>query len=127
MAERADRSLSEILDEWDGDAPLVVDLLAPVAEHIDPGFLSDQWTHHQDVRGAVGSPGDRDDGRARFLVQRLIGVFSERGARAELDPVVVDVGSGEATTGAGRVRVDAFEFARAGVGRRSPAQMASWD
>jgi uncharacterized protein (TIGR03083 family) len=127
VAERADRSLEEILDEWDRDAPLVVEQLSPVAEHVDLRFLVDQWTHDQDIRGAVDRPGDRDDDRARFVRSAALGLFADRVAAAELESMVVDLDEGTVDPTGPRLRVDHFEFVRALMGRRSAAQMAAWD
>ena len=126
VAERADHSLPRILDEWDRDAPAVVELLAPVADQVDPRLLGDQWTHDQDVRGAVGRPGARNDRRAGYVTRGLIGAFVQRVGAADLDPVIVDTGLADVPAGGARLVVDPFEFARAGLGRRSRAQMSAW-
>ena len=59
VTERADRSLTEILDEWDADAPRLLEAMAPLGDAVDSRMVIDIWTHEQDVRGAVGRAGNR--------------------------------------------------------------------
>jgi uncharacterized protein (TIGR03083 family) len=130
VAERRGLGLVEILDEWDETAPQIVEAVRALGEAIDPRLLIDQWTHEQDVRGAVGQPGGRDAGAAQFSRPRLVGAFDSRVRRAGLDPVELQFGDDTAVAGEGaptaRLEVGPFDFMRATMGRRSPDQMRAW-
>ncbi len=123
VAERADRSLTEILDEWDGDAPRVLEAMAPMADAVDPRMVIDIWTHDQDVRSAVDRPGHRDDATATWVAERLQANAERRFIGADLSPTAVAFGSDPVDVA---VVADPFEFSRAAVGRRSPAQVSGW-
>ena len=127
---RRDRSLAEVLDEWDRLGPQVEDALKALEDMIDPRLIVDQWTHEQDLRGAVGRPGGRDSSTARWCAGRLTRGFEGRARAAGLQPLTVDFGDEQVHpkegSPAGTVAVDRFEFVRAGMGRRSRAQVRAW-
>jgi uncharacterized protein (TIGR03083 family) len=114
VADRADRSLPEILDEWDEAAPRLVEALAPFGDDLDPRLLADLWTHVQDVRGALGQPGDREGPLTEYVTSRALRAYAQHLVGRSLEPI--DLGF-----------VDPYEFTRAFTGRRSPAQMRAWD
>ena len=118
--ERAGRTLAEILDEWDADAPRLLEAMAPLGDAVDPRLVIDVWTHDQDVRGAVGRPGLRRGERAEWVADRFRDHVADQVGRAELAPLTVDFGD---RPGRGSVTVDRFEFCRATVGRRSLDQI----
>jgi len=124
VSTRAGASLTEILDEWDAGAPKLVEALRPLGDAVDPRLLADLWTHTQDVRGAVGRPGDRDTDLARWVMRGAVLSYVVQAREAGLPRLHVahDAGDGQAP----RLVVDPFEFARARVGRRSPAQVRTW-
>ena len=124
VEERAGRTLAEILDEWDADAPRLLEAMAPLGDAVDPRMVIDVWTHDQDVRGAVGRPGRRDGERAEWVGDRFRDHLAEEVERAELAPLVVDFGDRPAAEGS--VAVSRFEFCRALVGRRSLDQIRQW-
>ena len=126
VAERADRSLPQILDEWDADAPQLLATLAPFGDDVDPRLVVDLWTHHQDVRGAVGRAGDRDTDLARWAAVGLRRFAQKQFRTAGLDPSSVAFTEDGAAPDGVAVVVDRFEFSRAAVGRRSRAQVRSW-
>ena len=126
VAERADRSLPQILDEWDADAPQLLATLAPFGDDVDPRLVVDLWTHHQDVRGAVGRAGDRDTDLARWAAVGLRRFAQKQFRTAGLDPSSVAFTEDGAAPDGVAVAVDRFEFSRAAVGRRSRAQVRSW-
>jgi uncharacterized protein (TIGR03083 family) len=127
VAERAGLSLPEILDEWDRDAGPLAEALGAL-EEFDHRLLADLWTHEQDIRGAVARPGNRDDERARWVVARLVRGYAARIEEAGLAPITIDVGQGvpDQPEPGGLLRVPAFEFARARLGRRSITQVHAW-
>ena len=121
--ERAERSLDEILDEWDADAPRLVEMLRPMEDDVDPRLVLDVWTHGQDVRHAVGRPGERSGPVVDFVVEQVRDFVEEQFTDAGLDPIRIDCGDGRTVAA---VRVDPYEFVRAVVGRRSADQVAEW-
>ncbi len=127
VAERADRSLTAVLDEWASTAPRLVETLRPVAEHVDPRLLIDLWVHDQDVRGALARPGNRSGPVAGWSTERLRRSIANRYKQAGLDPVTIDFHEGLDPAAGGLLLVDPFEFARAAVGRRSATQVRSWE
>jgi uncharacterized protein (TIGR03083 family) len=122
--ERAGRTLVEILDEWDADAPRLLEAMAPSGDAVDPRLVIDVWTHDQDVRGAVGRPGLRRGEQAEWVADRFRDHVADQVERAALAPLTVDLGDRPAAEGS--VTVDRFEFCRATVGRRSLEQMRQW-
>jgi hypothetical protein len=120
VAERADRTLPEILDEWDASAPQLVAALEPVEDQLDPRLLMDLWHHTQDVRGAVGLPPDVDGELGDWVLhrsQRFLG---------HLTGLEVVLGASGAKPTPGVLTVPAYEAARAVVGRRSLDQIRAW-
>ena len=122
--ERAGRTLVEILDEWDADAPRLLEAMAPLGDTVDPRLVIDVWTHDQDVRGAVGRPGQRHGERVEWVADRFRDHVADQVERAGLAPLTVDFGDRPAAEGS--VTVDRFEFCRATVGRRSLDQIRQW-
>jgi len=59
IADRADRSLSQLLDEWDAVGPAYEGLMRKLP-HAFGGLVYDAVAHEHDLRGALGRPGDRD-------------------------------------------------------------------
>jgi len=127
VEERAERTLSQILDEWEADAPRLIEAMTPLGDAIDPRMFMDLWTHDQDVRGAVRRPGGRDGDAAVWVAERLRQNAHEQFERSGLAPIGIDLGDGPTDSAEhGAVRVDRFEFIRASVGRRSPDQVRAW-
>lgn len=123
--ERAEHTLTEILDEWEASAPAFEEFLANGGP---PEVIVDQWTHEQDVRAALDRPGNRDDARAKFVVDAMASRFT---GNWELEPLQI---VGDRTTwslGAGQpavtLRASDFDLARLFLGRRSRAQVLALD
>lgn len=130
VEERADRSLTEIRAELAGTADAFDAALVAIGDSVDPRLLIDAWTHEQDLRGALGSPGGRS-GPAFELVVDLL----ERGLATGVDQAGLgaihyydDVGRetllGSSPAGI-ELRCSRFELARSRMGRRSVDQIAS--
>ena len=126
VTERAEHSLAEILDEWDADAPRLLEAMAPLGDAVDPRMVIDAWTHEQDVRGAVSRPGGRSGPVMDWLAVTARNHLQRQFERAGLPAVAVDTGDGPAPGAAASLSVDAFELARALTGRRSIDQMRAW-
>jgi hypothetical protein len=90
--------------------------------------IIDQWSHEQDVRGAIDRPGNRSDDRAKFCVQALAGLRGESWQHA---PVEVIGDSGTWLLGQGEPQIilkgSDYDLARALLGRRSRAQVQAMD
>ncbi len=59
VAERADRSVADLLDEWDAVGPDFEALMRKLP-HAFGGLVYDAVAHEHDLRGALGRPGERD-------------------------------------------------------------------
>ena len=130
---RRDRSLEELLGEWNERAP-TFETLVPAIPIFERGqLLFDAETHEQDVRGALGVVGGRDSdafGIAWGWAAAIVGQMRDghqAGAlclRTERGDEIVGVGDVTAT-----VAADRFELFRAMTGRRSVTQVKAypWD
>ena len=123
VEERADRSLPEILDEWDAAAPRLVAALSAAEDQVDPRLVMDTWHHRQDVRGALGLPGETADPVSSWVLERSGRYLNHVTKGAELEVVL---GPPPAEPVPGVLTVVAFDAARAVVGRRSLAQIRAW-
>lgn len=128
VAQRKDKSLAEILDEWAAVAPQV----EAIASHF-PGRTDEQWvldltTHEHDIRGALSCPGGRD--AAGVLVgldfAATMGLAASVNARG-LPALLVKAGDRQWVIGDGEpaasVEGSPFELLRAMTGRRSERQV----
>ena len=116
-----------------GPAAALLDEWAAAAEPFEPivsqariwVVVMDLLTHTQDIRGALGLPGDRDDEDALLMARMLTG--------AELPvQLTFDVGAEQLATArvdgpAHTVATTPFEVARIRFGRRSPEQVLAMD
>ena len=130
VAERADWTLGEVLDEWERNGPELEDRLADVGDAVDPRLVLDVWTHGQDVRGALDRPARRDGPVAQWCTQSMVARFGSRLREAGLAPLTLDVGHEELIAGGDRaadtLAVSRFELLRAATGRRSRSQILAW-
>jgi uncharacterized protein (TIGR03083 family) len=125
---RRDWPITDVIDEWTRCAEVVEPLIADIPGLMRSMLLIDAITHEQDIRGAVGRPGARDSDAIAFAATGVVrGLASARGNAPALR-LLVDGGEHVLGTGApvATVSTSAFELARAGVGRRSLAQIAAW-
>jgi len=129
VAARSGRSLAEVLDEWTELGAQVEAALA--GGLVPPQLLFDTTTHEQDLRGALGQPGARDDDALvvgwSFALDGLDAAVRSAGAPALR---VVDghanrvVGDGEPSA---TVTLSSFEGLRAASGRRTAEEIAAYD
>ena len=128
--ERRDRSFGEIVDELADAGARLDPILVQMGDHIDKRLVIDQWTHEQDVRGALHLPGSRDAAVVAFAVDVMVRGFGRRWDDNGLAPVRVVSTSGEWALGSGEpvatMRADDYELVRVLVGRRSRAQALAW-
>jgi uncharacterized protein (TIGR03083 family) len=123
VADRRDVPLSELLDEWDAAAPLLVEALTPFGDEIDHRLLLDLWHHHQDVRGAVGLPGQTTGELTEWVLAQTNALATHLASKADLEVVFAPP---PAEPVPGTLTVEPFELARGVLGRRSAAQIRAW-
>ncbi len=131
VAGRADRSLTEVLDEWADVGPPVSDLMEEAGEAFPPPLFIDQYTHEWDIRAAIGSAAAAEPDLA--VIEEYFDAFAD-GSRSNaegrgLGRLVLDVGGRPIELGdgpdVGRLQLDLFEFSRLAMGRRSMSQLAA--
>lgn len=108
VAERKGRSLAESLAEWDEHVGALDAVFA--IEMAQTMLVTDVYSHEQDLRGALASPGARDAGLPAL---RVVAGDTDR-VVGEGDPVAT-------------LTISPWELVRAATGRRSPAQMRRYD
>jgi uncharacterized protein (TIGR03083 family) len=127
---RRDRSLADILDEWEANDPQV-EALSDAFGDVQVQWLLDCTSHDADVRGAIGAPVELLGPESlaavvRFAAGGYLRTGLERGGpvaivQADGNPVFDTDGLGPAT-----VEAPAFELLRGLTGRRSLDQIRSW-
>lgn len=128
---RRDAGLDEVLAEWDEKSPGVEKLLDD-AGPAGYRLVIDVVTHEQDVRGAVGRPGGRDEPAADWALQQLVGGVDYAARRAGAGSLRIRGGTDEWVVGGegeplATVTAPAFELLRALIGRRSVAQIRAYE
>ncbi len=124
VEERRDRTLADIVAELRERGPVLVETLRafPIER-----VAIDQWTHEQDVRGAVGRPGSRDVPVVAWAVGLMAGGIDAAWRTQGKPAVRIEATSRSFTIGEGEpvatLKLDDFELVRAVLGRRSPAQV----
>jgi uncharacterized protein (TIGR03083 family) len=128
---RADMSLSDVLAEWEASAPAfdaVLEQLRGAGGAVDRVPV-DGWVHEQDVRGALGVPGSRDEPIVAWALERVVAGFDEAARAAGRPAVRIAGSSGEWVAGDGEpaasVRGTDFDLLRAFIGRRSRSQVVA--
>jgi uncharacterized protein (TIGR03083 family) len=133
VRERSDISARAVADEWLRIGPQIEELARSAPREDAVGLVADVVIHEQDLRGAVGEPGARDDEGMRVTADFLAAGLGQKLAGAGLDPLRLEADGWSATAGEGepaaRVRGSVFELVRTITGRRSAAQASrlEWD
>jgi uncharacterized protein (TIGR03083 family) len=134
VRERADRSVAELLDEWDAVGPPFEALIRKLP-HAFGGLVYDVVAHEHDLRGALGRPGARDNTGVVASVELLVPMVERDLAAHGPTPGTLRLRAGEQewTIGGGEPTVSLtttpFELMRLLGSRRSRAQIlaAGWD
>jgi uncharacterized protein (TIGR03083 family) len=131
VAGRAGLSLGEVCAEWDQVAPKFEQLIH------DSGFelarpCFDVWTHEQDVVGALGGQGDRNDPAVPTIAASLLAMLRQSWAADPDRPAIEFVVDGEPHRyGEGEpefsLSTTGYEFCRMIISRRSKEQMLAAD
>ena len=130
--DRRDRSVTELLAEWESGLPPIVE--GARAGLIPAPLAIDAITHEQDLRGALGATALADPTAVEFAATGFSFGLRRRLEGAGLPPLrLTDPDTGfDVTAGKGQPTVSVsgpvFELFRAMAGRRSRAQVAglSW-
>lgn len=126
VADRAGTPTSVVLREWERSASQLEALMAKGGRSNLPP-VADVVVHEQDIRGALGLPGNRDTTLIDLVTAPVARLWESKIDSAGLAPVVVTdgervlYGTAEAPV---QMRTSRFEFFRAAYGRRSRAQIA---
>ena len=137
LAEREDRSLEELLQEWDTSGSEVAAMMRgekpwpegnfPFADRI---LLTDATVHQQDIFGALGLQRGHDSAAIKIGLSGYIATMGWRLSSAGIPPLRFDLGEKTYTAGEGEpgatVTASRFEFFRAMSGRRSPEQIKAY-
>jgi len=134
VAARADRSVAELLDEWDEVGPPFEALMRKLP-HAFGGLVYDAVAHEHDLRGALGRPGDRDGAGVLASLDVMVPMVARDLAATDPSPGTLQLQAGgrEWVIGAGEptvsLRTTPFELMRVLGSRRSRAQLlaAPWD
>lgn len=128
--DRRDRDLSAVLDEWTELAGVLEPTIPDFPPAMVAPLITDAYTHEQDVRGALGTPGARDDVAGVVALDMYLARLGDRLSDRGLALRVV-TGGGDRVLGAGdptaTVRGEAFDLLRAATGRRSADQIRALD
>jgi uncharacterized protein (TIGR03083 family) len=129
---RADRSVTQVIDEWQARAPDIEARMRESGERMS--FMAfDAWTHEQDIRAAAGEVGLRDDEAVPALADLALRTFAPRYQQSGAPAVTIVVDDDARTLGEGEsqatLRTSPYELMRIVFGRRSRAQVeaAGWD
>jgi uncharacterized protein (TIGR03083 family) len=125
---RRDRSVAELLEEWDGVSGRIDAGLRDGTVPVPMAF--DVITHEQDLRGALGAEPIPDPGAYRFVIDGFCARLDRVVPKAGLPVLeVVDTGGTwcRGTPGGVQARAPEFEWFRALTGRRSGSQVAAFD
>lgn len=132
VAAYAHRSLEEVLADWEALAEGPEADLAGIIGPFAPRLLSDLYAHEQDIRGAAGRPGHRDDPAVVASLEVQLPLFTQRLDAAGLPALRLRAaGGGEWVVGSAEAAAtvsipSAWELLRAVQARRSPAQVAAY-
>lgn len=129
VRERRDRTLDELLDEWDRIA-LAAESTLSDEQIYGPNMAADAICHESDLHEAFGLPRvDREHWHPFLDVMMLY--LRNQLRHSTMTLLISDeqgrnwsCGSGEPTT---ELRVDGYELLRATHSRRSRRQIAAWD
>jgi uncharacterized protein (TIGR03083 family) len=127
---RSDRSLEEILAEWDETGPTLDAALAGVGAGANQ-LVFDTATHEHDIRHALEAPGARDADSTHIALDFVVGTWSGHFLDEGFEPLRLVAGATTVEAGVGQpvatVVMAPFEALRALSGRRSIAQLVAYD
>lgn len=121
------KSVELLLEEWADEAPGIEAALAGPDGGRMTALVMDVHAHEQDLRGALGVPGERSGPFYDWAAPMLIAGFRARADGADLPTVrvVTDAGSIGDDDDPVTLRATQWDMFRAVLGRRSAAQIAA--
>ena len=127
--ERRDRSIAEVVAEWDEQAPAFEEMLDGIHPAISGGIVADLVIHEQDARGAVAKVGGREGLAFDLALDSQVRFFGRRVKEAKLPTLEVVAGGNRWVAGkeevSGTLEADPFELLRGLSGRRTHEQIRS--
>jgi len=127
---RAAWSVEEILVDWEQHGEALDALIDGTPPGTFGQLLYDAWTHEQDLRGFLGTPGGRDTAAAERAYAWGTDAFALRDEAEQRPGLTLATEHGTRTVGVGdpssTVSASRFELLRAMTGRRSLAQMRAF-
>ena len=128
--ERKNRSIDEIVAEWNEHAPAFEKMLDDIHPAISGGIIGDLVTHEQDARGAVNKVGGRAGLAFDLALDSHVRFFGRRIKEAKLPTLEVTAGGRSWVAGkeevSGSLEANAFELLRGLTGRRTHNQVRSF-
>ncbi|MDQ6947391.1 MAG: maleylpyruvate isomerase family mycothiol-dependent enzyme, partial [Actinomycetota bacterium] len=127
---RSDRSLEEILHEWDETGPKLEQAIAGAGAGANQ-LVFDTANHEHDIRQALHAPGAQDADSTHIALEFVLGTWSGNFISEGFEPLRLNAGTTTVEAGEGKpvatVAMPAFEALRALSGRRSAAQLVAYD
>jgi uncharacterized protein (TIGR03083 family) len=134
---RTGHSLEEILTEWDEVLREVLPMIRGErpfprsVPFVDAALVTDLATHSQDIRNALGMPGERESAGVSIAFVSYATTLGLRLAQNGVPPLRLEYGGKGRLTGEGApgatVSADRYELYRALAGRRSADQIRALD
>jgi len=128
VARWADTPIPVLLHEWDHDSKYVEALLrSGTAGPFSVPLVMDIHAHEQDLRGLLGTPGERTGAFYEWAVPILGGRIADRVAKAGLAPmaIITPVGRFGADDATVTLTISEWEYTRVAFGRRSLSQVCT--
>lgn len=128
VADRIDRSITEVLDEWQSAGEQVSAVMHEAGDFFPFQLFVDQWTHGWDIRAAIGQSAAAEPDLAVYelYLDDFFESMQERNPTG-VPGLTVTVAQNSITLGdtppVGRLELDLFEYARISMGRRSSSQI----
>jgi uncharacterized protein (TIGR03083 family) len=131
IAARRDKSIDEIVQEWEKAGGQVEGALAHIHPAAAGGTVGDVITHEHDMRAALGRPGAREGDGVAIATDTYVRWFGRRIREGGLPTIEVHVGERVLRAGkeepVGAVKADAFELLRGLTGRRTKEEIKAFD
>jgi uncharacterized protein (TIGR03083 family) len=137
IEQRANRTMAEILAEWDESAKTVSSMMrgdTPWPENVpwfaDRVLLTDLAVHQQDIFGALGIEKERESAQIKIAVSGYVATMAMRIGAAGAPALEIRSGDKTWTVGgdepSATVEASRFELFRALSGRRDPDQIRAF-
>lgn len=126
VADRKDRTIAELIDEWRTHSSLFDKKLEKGGRSLSP-LASDIWCHEYDISGALGWRGSREKDRVAWGARAIRGIPKMLDGTGLAIPKVIADGEVVVDGDGPVLRESAYELARMLYGRRSWDQIRNMD